>query len=60
MASMPGVVHEIFKADKGECKLFLALWASEAHAPPTLERGKPRLSALKRGGEIVRFACPTE
>ncbi|KRY95062.1 hypothetical protein T4C_2958, partial [Trichinella pseudospiralis] len=43
----------------------------------TLERGKPRLSALKRwvrlccftclrcagslvGGEIVRFACPTE
>ncbi|KRY96707.1 hypothetical protein T4C_3741 [Trichinella pseudospiralis] len=27
---------------------------------PTLERGKPRLSALKRGGEIVRFACPTE
>ncbi|KRY51780.1 hypothetical protein T4A_8371 [Trichinella pseudospiralis] len=27
---------------------------------PTLEWGKPRLSALKRGGEIVRFACPTE
>ncbi|KRY62815.1 hypothetical protein T4A_2586 [Trichinella pseudospiralis] len=27
---------------------------------PTLERGKPKLSALKRGGEIVRFACPTE
>ncbi|KRY61840.1 hypothetical protein T4D_1706, partial [Trichinella pseudospiralis] len=25
-----------------------------------LERGKPRLSALKRRGEIVRFACPTE
>ncbi|KRY94972.1 hypothetical protein T4C_3114, partial [Trichinella pseudospiralis] len=27
---------------------------------PTLERGKPKLSVLKRGGEIVRFACPTE
>ncbi|KRY94336.1 hypothetical protein T11_452, partial [Trichinella zimbabwensis] len=25
-----------------------------------LERGKHRLSALKRVGEIVRFACPTE
>ncbi|KRY62961.1 hypothetical protein T4A_1763 [Trichinella pseudospiralis] len=32
MANMPGVGLEIFKADKEECKLFLALWAGEAHA----------------------------
>ncbi|KRY25776.1 hypothetical protein T03_12289 [Trichinella britovi] len=33
MANMPEMGLEIFNADKGECKLFLALWAGRAHAP---------------------------
>ncbi|KRY63248.1 hypothetical protein T4D_3284 [Trichinella pseudospiralis] len=44
---------------EGECNLPCSLGRWSARFP-TLERGKPKLSALKRGGEIVRFACPTE
>ncbi|KRY62064.1 hypothetical protein T4A_1840 [Trichinella pseudospiralis] len=44
---------------EGECNLPCSLGRWSARFP-TLERGKPRLSALKRGGEIVRFACSTE